>query len=300
MPHSVRGKSFARRFWAQQKEEEMAVATIGSAIAQPTHQFEEITPDLARRYLESNLHNRNLSKNRVKQFARDMDEGRWQSYSPQGISCDYEGRLIDGQHRLAAIVESGCSIVMLVIKGLPPQMQDVLDIGANRYMSQILALHDIREPNAVGALASAWIRYRHSPDRVWTGNEYPTKAEMLGLVQDRGDLLSDAVRVGSEGKRATMAPRTPYGLLFILASEAGLIDEWIPFHEKILTGAGLSEGDPRLALRGYYIRNPRAHGAWGIQQRVAITIKAFNAYRAGRDLRVLRFARDEMPMPVIS
>lgn len=278
----------------------MELVSPGSAIAQPTHKFEIITPDVARRYLEANLHNRTLSKKRVYQFAKDMFEGRWQSHSPQGISFDYDGRLIDGQHRLAAIIESGQSITMLVVEGLPPQMQDVIDIGTNRYMTQILSLHDVKNPNNVASIAATWMRYHDTPDKVWTGNEFPTKSAMLSLIRERADSLQTAVLIGTEAKRATMAPVTPYGCLWMLANEHDLLADFEPFHEKMISGSNLLEGDPRLALRGYYIRNPRASGAWGIQQRFAITIKAFKAFREGRSLKVLRFSRDEMPMPAIA
>ena len=52
--------------------------------------------------------NRNRKPNVVAKYASDMAGGRWvDTHEPIAMSVD--GNLIDGQHRLAAVIESGCS-----------------------------------------------------------------------------------------------------------------------------------------------------------------------------------------------
>lgn len=76
-----------------------------------------ITPDMAKRMLEHNYtDNRNIRKAYVNQLAAVMRNGRYISENGQTIVLgEDDGILYDGQHRLMAIVESGCTQVMLVV-----------------------------------------------------------------------------------------------------------------------------------------------------------------------------------------
>jgi predicted nucleic acid-binding Zn ribbon protein len=67
-----------------------------------------VTPEMAERWLGHNKVNRNLRNRRVDQFARDMRSGRWQ-LTGEAIKFGKSGNLIDGQHRLWAVIESGCT-----------------------------------------------------------------------------------------------------------------------------------------------------------------------------------------------
>jgi hypothetical protein len=60
-----------------------------------------------------------------------MKRGDW-LLTNQGIAIDEFGRLIDGQHRLRAIVESQTPVELLVIRAAPNKSQLVLDQGLKR------------------------------------------------------------------------------------------------------------------------------------------------------------------------
>lgn len=66
----------------------------------------------------ANVKNRKLRVRTVDAFAADMRRGKWHT-THQGIAFDEAGNLLDGQHRLAAIVKSGCTIEILVTTGIP-------------------------------------------------------------------------------------------------------------------------------------------------------------------------------------
>jgi len=106
--------------------------------------LEFINPDMARVYLERMRNNRTLSQRIVNQYARDMTAKRWISGTPQGIAFDAEGFLIDGQHRLQAIVKSGMTIQMLVIRNCSNESMLVMDSGKKRsaYQSAVIAGKD--------------------------------------------------------------------------------------------------------------------------------------------------------------
>jgi hypothetical protein len=77
-----------------------------------------VTPELAAQMLERRYPNqRLLSAKRVASHARAMLAGRWR-LTHQGVAFNGEGFLVDGQHRLSAVVQSGCSVYMMVTHGV--------------------------------------------------------------------------------------------------------------------------------------------------------------------------------------
>ena len=75
-----------------------------------------ITPEIAAKMLEHNQSNRKLRKGTVDLYVKEMLDGTW-NLTGQGITFGTDGQLLDGQHRLTAIVKSGVSVPMLVVTG---------------------------------------------------------------------------------------------------------------------------------------------------------------------------------------
>ena len=99
-------------------------------------EMEMITPELASEYLAKNTNNyRVMSNQKVDIYAKDMKNGNWQE-NGEGIAFCEDGTLKDGQHRLQAIVRSGVTIPMLVVRGVASNVQ-VYDWGTNRTSAQI-------------------------------------------------------------------------------------------------------------------------------------------------------------------
>lgn len=97
---------------------------------------EIVTPEIAVQMLDMNHHNRPVRKSAVKQLAGIIRRGEW-SLSHQGIAFDQSGRLLDGQHRLMAIVETGISCELLVTRNAPTSSFQVMDQGVRRSMADV-------------------------------------------------------------------------------------------------------------------------------------------------------------------
>jgi hypothetical protein len=116
--------------------------------------FMLITPSIAEKMLEYNINNRHLNSIRVDGFVRLLKQGLFQT-THQGIAFDPDGKLIDGQHRLAAIVKSGCSVYMLVSRGLPVSAKLVVDTGEkrdSRSISKIIGRNDTQKHFAIAKM----------------------------------------------------------------------------------------------------------------------------------------------------
>lgn len=106
---------------------------------------ELITPEMAREYLFSQETNRNINDRRVSDYVLRMARGEWKIGQP--IIFDENGCLIDGQHRLKAIIKHGKPIEFAVIKGVPSDSKSVIDIGQRRTTTQIAKLCGIDKPS---------------------------------------------------------------------------------------------------------------------------------------------------------
>jgi len=95
-----------------------------------------VTPSVARQWLDYNGFNRPLNQKVVDVYVRLMERGYWKpcvgsiSFSPD--------RLIDGQHRLFAIVKSGCECEMNVFLNQDPESHKTIDNHKPRTCLDIL------------------------------------------------------------------------------------------------------------------------------------------------------------------
>jgi hypothetical protein len=92
---------------------------------------EKIGPATATKYLECAPPNRRVDPKIVDSFAKLMIGGRWR-HTHQGIAFNETHGLVDGQHRLHAIVKSGKTVTMNVARGLTGDDIMVIDSGKAR------------------------------------------------------------------------------------------------------------------------------------------------------------------------
>lgn len=88
-----------------------------------------VTPDMARDLLSKNHYNRPINVVKVAKIVNDIKTGRFE-ITHQPIGIDEDGILVDGQHRLTAIVESGIPVDMFVAYNAPRSTK--IDIGLAR------------------------------------------------------------------------------------------------------------------------------------------------------------------------
>jgi hypothetical protein len=114
----------------------------------------DVTPALALALLEWNLNNRSINPDRIEMYARDMVAGAW-CPNNQGIAIGADKLLHDGQHRLWAVVKSGCTVQMLVAVGLPADACPTIDQGRSRSVGDALQIFD-GQPN--GKRIVSWLK----------------------------------------------------------------------------------------------------------------------------------------------
>ena len=112
-------------------------------------QVMNVTPEMATQWLRSNTANRKPSQAAVKRWAEIMKAHSWKLCS-DAIAFDVNGVLINGQHRLMAVIESGMTQPFLVAYNFPAESKEACDIGKKRQLHEILTIggYDISQLHA--------------------------------------------------------------------------------------------------------------------------------------------------------
>src|SRR5262245_875204 len=76
-----------------------------------------VTPELATRLLEANGDNRPLTQSHVERIARQIRQGKWQ-FNGDTIKIASNEDVLDGQHRLWAIIEAQTAVESLIVYGI--------------------------------------------------------------------------------------------------------------------------------------------------------------------------------------
>lgn len=122
--------------------------------------LETITPEKALSLLKNNTKNRSLNKDLVLFYADQMLKNQWK-ITGQGISISDNNILIDGQHRLAAIVKSNIAQIMNVTYGLLYEdVYSVYDTGKSRNAKDVLYVNNVKHASHI----SSSVRLKKSLD----------------------------------------------------------------------------------------------------------------------------------------
>lgn len=98
-----------------------------------------VGPNQALEWLETDMNNRKLMNDKVDRYGALIRSDDWvASQAIQPVCIDWNGNLIDGQHRLRAIVRTGITVEIDVVFGCDPELKRYIDTGASRTTAQVL------------------------------------------------------------------------------------------------------------------------------------------------------------------
>lgn len=264
----------------------------------PEVQVMEVDAATAREWLSHNENNRPISLVTVAKYAMDMERGRW-FLSTDSIGFDVTGRLVQGQHRLSALVQAdtrspGIVVPFLITTGLHEDTFHVLDQGRMRYAGHVLGTYGLPSTTVTAAVIRQLLFYDRFPDDVWSGSEAISRVEVIETaLANRQALISAGVNARTPRRPIN---KTTYCLLHYLVNrDSEHSDRWDDFDNGVYYGENLSPGSPLLALR-----NGQTAATWGMngaQPRLGAYIKAWNAFVTDREIRLLAFRKAELPMP---
>lgn len=239
-----------------------------------------ITPSMAALWLERNTRNRRVNKKRVSVYAAEMARGGWLNHH-QGIAFYDDGTLADGQHRLAAIVESGVSVLMIVARGLSRESGLMIDAHQQRQGYQSIKISGLSD--WIGKDEIAVIKMMNQIQN-GQGNSFN-----LSLMQcvDYGERHKDAIsfsvtRLSPKRRGITTAPvRAALSCAFYYEDH----DRLSEFCEIMISGMASKDQDRAAIMIREYLIGAIRSGTDGKARddsckRVMRAVKAFCCFEA--------------------
>jgi len=264
-----------------------------------SEQVELIGPELAQKYLDKCVRNRRVRKKLVERFAAAMKANHWK-LTGESIKFNTKGELIDGQHRLRAIVESGKSIEIVVHRNVPDEAFMELDTGGMRSPGDLLKVAGYDYTHGVAsAIRNVLSIYEIEAETVTPSSLAKKRVEpetLLEWAQTHGEALTDAVRLTmTREMKAICGPPALFAALYFIFSQANhkAAEE---FFTILVEGLGFEHGrqDPVYQLRkNLLLIKDQKHKRRPNFYKAAITIKAWNAYQDRETIATLRYAESE-------
>ena len=254
-----------------------------------------ITPDEAKRLLENNTLNRNISEKAVSAIARDMKNGDW-VFNGESIKISDTGHLLDGQHRLSACVRAGVPFETLVITGLPDSAMDTVDAGRKRTVGDVLKMHGHINNNNLAAAARAIMDYKQHGIRLTRGRAAAySNSEILAFIDANPDVVKCTQKaVHFHSVSNGLMPQSTASLIYYIFMQ---VDEAAAerFFDSLQTGADLDELNPILKLRNYLIglRASKTELRVASYRTIVLAMKCWNKWRTGQPVANLRFSENE-------
>lgn len=257
---------------------------------------EVITPKIAAGMLEQNTMNRNVSSIQVERYTQAMLSGEWLE-NGQTITFAEDGTLLDGQHRLLAVIKSGIPTSFLVVRNVPKKAMATIDSGIIRTLAHVLDIKGV--PNSRSAATVTKLLYVHdiadAEMRLSNCKESQRNALLEEFYEANRSAIDLATSVAGSGKHHFVASHM--GLCYVLFARKNPAKADVFFH-LLKTGENLTARHPVMTLRGKLLDNRLNRGKLNVRETIALYTKAWNAFINGKPLSSFRWNSSE-PLPEI-
>ncbi len=255
-----------------------------------------ITPAKAREILKRNTVNRPLIRNHINELAEAIKANEWQ-LNGETIKISSCNTLLDGQHRLSAVVKTGSSIKTLVTTGLDLDSFHTINTGARvRTASDVLAIRGEKNHLTLAAgirIFSCWESNPSAPQL----KGYRVRSSEIESVLKRHPEIRRFVAYKAQWMDKILTRSVVCSLAYIFHGIDWKRSD--AFFEGLAMGTGYAKSSSIHLLREILLENKSSRAKLSREDIIALVIKAWNAYHDGIKLSALKFAVNEK-FPIIS
>jgi hypothetical protein len=250
--------------------------------------IQKITPDVARTMLDRNTGNRPVDKSVLDRYTMEMKCGRWLNDGAP-IRFSKSGRLLDGQHRLSAVCQSGIPIDAVVVCGLDDDAFKTMDTGKARIAADVLGAKGYPHRIAAAAIAAAWFYYtKNGHPGARGGADKITNAIALDIYESNPEIAEAASFRGAHVWIARHIPSMAFGTLYVACAKAGQRIMVREFFSELCSPTRAAINTSVIPLRDKLIENRASKEKMAPAMVAAYVFKSYRDYRDGRAARQLR------------
>lgn len=270
--------------------------------------LEEIVPSEARRILSEHdeavaageITNRGRKSGAIRRYSSDIKSNQWFAETGETLKFSsneklLRGRnLLDGQNRLAAIIEADLPIKVYVARGVAKEAFSYIDGGEKRTLRDILRINQEQDADHLSR-ALAWLCQWDSETGRLKSNAAVTTQRARRFLESDPAIRKSVIKAKTMKDSGLMSVGLAAFLHRIFSThDAELADKFI---QAVASGAKLDESDPFYMLREKLIENKGSRRKLPQRDIVALAVKAWNFKRSNRQLRQLRFSHKTEEVP---
>jgi hypothetical protein len=240
----------------------------------------EVTPEMAEDWLTSNTHNRTVRPAFVETYAADMLAGKWR-LTHQGIAFDWDGVLIDGQHRLLAVLKAKRTVLMNVTRNMDPDALANIDGAIGRKVGDQFNLVD---GHTDGRRLAATVSVIRDIESAFESKSTKLTFDGARSIYARHKGGVDwALSVFRSRKTFGAAPMTG-AMAYAFPRDPGKAAR---FAEQVIGGEQLTRKDPAYTLRNFLLTTSGGRANERMLLSI-ITLRAFYAFAHNHELEVIK------------
>lgn len=247
----------------------------------------KITPAKAKLYLAQNKGNRPLQKLHVNFLASEIEKGNWKC-NGESIKIGKDKQIIDGQHRLTAVVKANKSITTALMTGLDPAVFDTIDTGKNRSPGDTYALMGEKNAKPLAVLIKNLHRYYMND---WKKQQRISNSEFEKLLTRWPDARTIV------NNYALKAPgllnlRIIHFCYYVFKKKNK--DQASDFMTKLCHGNDIAARSPIMAVRNKIMEGRLKGMRMDPDAVITLIFKAWNMYREGKTTTRMTYKKGEV------
>lgn len=261
-----------------------------------------INPSMAQHILTShNPKNRAVNKNHVASLTRDMVNGKWLGHVGDEMTVDRDGHLINSQHRLHAVINSGIPQRFTVRMGVDPEKRLVQDRGRIKSEADLMYMNDRNVSYRTSQASMARMMYSFVNDQrrphSYVSNTKPTTSELKEMHDEFGSGMLESLLFLQKHNIRQLMVATNAAMLHYLFKSSDFGSRADEFFEGIATGVNLNRDDPRMVVRNRLLGDNKGAFRRQLNKDVSmgLIVKAWNAWIAGKKWSSKERTPDAMP-----
>lgn len=245
-----------------------------------------LTPERATALLEHNRLNRPVKDQHVKRIASQILNGKWR-FNGDTIKISDDGGILDGQHRLWAIIEAKTTVETIIIRGIDRDAFATIDtVRAPRSGGDTLSLMGVTRHRNIVAGALAWyIRWQRGCLETYRAPQHKVENSDVEAAFATNQNMVKAVEKAMRIRR--LVNPSVIGFAYYVASSRNpaLAERMVSVLEN---PAGVSVTDAFFMLRSHFTSgfDPKKRDP---VQSIALIFKALNAAHCDLELKHLKW-----------
>lgn len=257
---------------------------MAAAYCNVTVSITHVSPELAKEWLGFNTKNRRLDKRNVSHLRDAITQGEWYMNGEAIIFAD-DGRLLNGQHRLWAIIMAGKGADAMIVRGVNKEAFRTLDSGRVRRAGEVLAMDGEKNSNKIAAAVQALLAFVDAGGKFYGGscaNGRKATPSACQRILERHPGIRDSVREVNRNSLYCSQHAAILHYLFYLVNESVAGD-----FADVLAGGHPDLGRPFVVFRESLVRSPVC--SENRLSYAAKAVKAFNAEVSGDRPKMFKF-----------